>query len=111
MYYVMNSPVMPNNGKYDQSSVTIEKVKFILKNNPFISAIGHQSTADLLSKLTDISIPVNRIAVSLKDGDIMIVFKLKTRLSEGTILNEEELAKLEYEFSYVTYKAPKCNCK
>lgn len=107
MYYVMNSPIMPNNGKYESVPIKSGDVRFLLENNPFVSAIGHQSTADLLSKLTDVSIPVNRIAVSLKDGDVMIVFKLKTRLPEGTVLNKEELAKLEYEFSYVSYTAPK----
>lgn len=98
MYYVMNTTIMPNPGKYLCVPISLSNVKFLLMKNDYISAIGHESTAKLLEKITGLSIKMNRITISLEPGDTMLVFKLKTRLEEGTILNEEELAKLEYEF-------------
>jgi hypothetical protein len=58
------------------------------------SAIGHQSTADVLSKLLDMEIPVNRTEIKLKRGDILIVFQLATRLPEGQVLSKEEVMEL-----------------
>ena len=77
-------------------TITIEEAKQILINNPFISAIGHEGTAKLLSKLLGINIPVNRITVFFEPDDIGIHFFLKQRLPEGKVLSQEELEKLDY---------------
>jgi hypothetical protein len=76
--------------------ISIEEAKQILKNKEFISAIGHEGTAKLLSQLIGINIPVNRITVFFEPGDIGIHFYLKQRLPEGKVLTKEELEKLDY---------------
>ena len=60
----------------------------------FISAIGHQGTAELLSELLGMNIPVNRIAIRLDHGDRAIVIQLLERLPEGKILSREEIIQL-----------------
>jgi hypothetical protein len=78
--------------------VSKEEVKEILKREGFVSGIGHQSTAQILSELLDIPIPFNRIQIKLMPNDILIVFQILTRLEEGKILTKEEISKLPFKF-------------
>jgi Domain of unknown function (DUF1874). len=100
--YLLNTLVIPVNfDTYENvyiraETITIEEAKQILINNPFISAIGHEGTAKLLSQLLGINIPVNRITVFFEPGDIGIHFFLKQRLPEGKVLTEEELKELDF---------------
>jgi len=68
----------------------------------FISAVGHQSTAALLTQLLGLPVEANRIQVSLGPGDQAVVFQLLTRLPEGAVLGKEELENLKYQFLLVT---------
>ena len=72
-------------------SVDLDTARNMLRNNNFVSAVGHQGTADFLSKLTGVSVPFNRAAVKLHDGDSVLVFQLTTRLEEGKVLSEKEV--------------------
>jgi len=80
--------------------------KLLSQESNFVSAVGHQATAELLSRLLNIPIPFNRIQVSLNTQDILVVFQLTTRLEEGKILTEEELAKLQFKFLIVINDTP-----
>jgi len=99
--YVLNSLIIPVN--FDERSeavvrmkkITIEEAKSLLKN-PFVSAVGHEGTAKLLSELLGIEIPVNRTTIFMKQGDLAIHFFLKERLPEGKVLSKEELQGLQY---------------
>jgi hypothetical protein len=72
----------------------------ILKSQQFISAIGHESTAKLLTALLGVEVPYNRIQVRLQKGD-RLVFQLLTRLEEGRVLDEDELRRLPHKFYIV----------
>jgi hypothetical protein len=85
---------------------SIEEVKQLLQKRQFISAVGHESTAKLMSILLGIPINVNRITITLKPGDILIVFQLRTgRLPTATELTESQLQEIIisglYEFRLV----------
>ena len=77
--------------------ISKEEVKEILKEG-FISAIGHQSTAEILSQLLDIPIPFNRVQIKITPNDKLIVFQVLVRLEEGKILSKEEISKLPFKF-------------
>jgi Domain of unknown function (DUF1874). len=100
--YLLNTLIVPidfNIYRYAYiklERISLEKAKQILQNNEFISAIGHEATAKLLSQLLGINIPVNRISVFFELGDIGIHFFLKQRLPEGKVLTEEELKELDF---------------
>ena len=64
----------------------------------FVSAIGHQSAATVISRLLGVDIPANRIEAKQENGDSVLAFKLKTRIPEGTILSVEQMQALDYEF-------------
>lgn len=89
-----------------EAIVKISKISFnvaqeILENNAFISFISHQATADFLTKLLDKEIAFNRSNLSLKRGDMVIVFQLQQRLEEGKVLTEQEIAQIKYSFFLV----------
>ena len=64
--------------------ITQKQAKKMVKANVFVSAIGHGDTANMVSKLLDTNIPMNRISVNLKDDDVLLVAQLSGgRLPEG----------------------------
>ncbi len=58
------------------------------------SAVGHEATAQLLTKLLGIEVPMRRVAVTMTPETALIVFQLLTRLPEGKILTEQEVQQL-----------------
>ena len=69
------------------------------------SAIGHESTAEILTELLGVNVPVNRQNYVQGINDKAIVFKLKTRAPEGVILNREQIEEIGYEFGLLTRTA------
>ena len=99
-YVFLNCAIMTIEGRYVLKKTDIEAVKNIIKNKFFISAIGHESTAQILSKLLGIQIKVNRINYKHNFSDMCIVFKLRERIPEGKILTIEEIEKIGYDFYF-----------
>lgn len=104
MLYILNALIIPVDfsEKYSYTvllrKIDLKEARELVREMNFISAIGHESTAKLLSELLEVDIPYNRIAVKFKVGDMGLHFFLKTRIPEGKVLTEEELRQLDYEF-------------
>jgi hypothetical protein len=104
--YLLNTLIVPIN--FDSVSTAIivsyrlsleearERARKALEQGQLQSAVGHEGTAQLLSRLLGIEIKAERRSVYLKTGDTAIHFFLKERLPEGKILSEEELSRLPY---------------
>ena len=77
---------------------------------PIISAVGHASTAQLLSKLLGIEVPASRTAITMNAETMLIVFQLLERLPEGKVLTEEEVKQLleqgKAAFFVIRYSVP-----
>lgn len=59
-------------------------VSNLLADRDFTSAVGHADTARIISNILGIDVPVNRVNVSLRWGDAIIVAQYTgPRLSEG----------------------------
>lgn len=101
--YILNSPVITGEGLYKVKKVTAEEAKEMIKNcKEIVSAVGHQATAEILSKLLETPIPFNRVEIQMAPGDVALVFRLKQRLPEGTIIRTtEELEKIGYELMLI----------
>ena len=83
----------------DVLEVSVDDVKYVIdeaieKGMEIVGAVGHLSTAQLLSQLLGINIPMDRKAIKLNRGDAVIVFQLTERLPEGKVLNLQELEQL-----------------
>jgi hypothetical protein len=104
MLYVLNTQVIPLNWQLADSYVIkikridVNQARQLVNQNQFISAIGHNSTAILLSMLLGIDIPVNRIQIEMISGDIGLHFVLKKRLQEGQIIRDiRELQEIGFD--------------
>jgi hypothetical protein len=101
--YLLNSLIVPVDFSTSRTiwvrmrRADVDEVRQLLRQG-FVSAIGHEGTAKLLTELLDVQVPYNRVSVSLQPGDIAIHFVLRTRLPEGKILSYEELQNLGYYF-------------
>lgn len=95
---VLNGPVVTSFGNYTYFPIPIESAKILINATEFSSYIGHESTAQIVSRLLEKPIGYNRKELKQKIGQIALVFRLAHRCPEGTILNEEEVEKMGYEF-------------
>lgn len=93
---LFNGTVATTNGIYSIQNIDIETARKYVEQNSFISAIGHEATAQIMSELLGKEIPMNRIQFHQQVGQIAIVFKLNTRPPEGNILNIDQLNKIGY---------------
>ena len=101
MLYVLNSATIPlkEGGKYliKARELSIKEASEMLKKEPFISAVGHEATSQALSNVFGVTIPFNRVQITLQPGDKLISIILKKRLPEGTVLKTiEELNAIGY---------------
>lgn len=65
--------------------ISLNEVKEFLKENKFVSAIGHQDTANILTEILGIPVKQNRVSINLNKDDVLYVAQLTGgRLPEGT---------------------------
>jgi len=104
MLYVANAfslgmlgPLGPAGLTIKVRPMTVEEVKEVLSSTSFTSAVGHESTAAILSTLLGLPVEARRVAITLSPGDRVIVFQLAVRLPEGAVLTAEEVLSLYRE--------------
>jgi hypothetical protein len=95
---LFNGTVATTNGLYSIKDIDIETAKKYIKEYGFISAIGHEATAQIMSDLLEVDIKMNRIQFEQQVGQLAIAFKLNERPPEGEILNREEVEQVGYSF-------------
>ena len=101
MLYILNTLIVPIDfSKHPSVTVRLTRISLdeakTLLASQFISAVGHEGTAKLLSQLFNINIPFNRITVYMEPGDVGLHFFLKSRLPEGVVLDEKQLKALDF---------------
>ena len=102
---LMNSTMCPAEGTYVVEKITPEIAKqLVQKADKVESYIGYPQTAEYMSRVLGIAVPVNRGETVLHNGDTVIVCKLKYRVAnpatKGEGVNEED-----FEWWKMTYKA------
>jgi len=102
MIYIINSPVLTDFGLFEYKPFSVEEVKLLLKTRHYTSAIGHETTALFLTKLLECEINSNRIAITQKLEDSLIVFKLKMRGPANKEYSIGEMEAAGYEFGLLT---------
>ncbi|MCX7639556.1 MAG: TIGR02221 family CRISPR-associated protein, partial [Pyrinomonadaceae bacterium] len=95
---LLNTSILTGSGVYEYKQINIEEARRIAHNYELESAVGHEVTAEFLSKLLGVNIEAKRIEYHQKPGETALVFKLLKRLPEGKLPTKEELEKSEYEF-------------
>lgn len=97
MKYILNSPILTEYGLFQFTKIDDLKTAKEFVEGEFVSAIGHQGTAELLTNLLNREIKANRLQIKMNKGDEALVVRLKIRLEEGRILSYEEVRKLYEE--------------
>lgn len=95
---ILNTSILTDFGDYSYSPISVNEVKTWVNRNGFQSAIGHESTARIISNLLEIDCPVNRILYKQKNDEIALIFKLNGRPEEGKILTIPEIEKIGYSW-------------
>jgi len=104
--YILSSLVMPctdDSFTLECYKVSLDFAREWVKKEDFISAVGHESTARLLSELLGVEIKPNRIFVDMQKGDEALAIQFLQRIQEGKILSKEELEKL-YEEGKIVFR-------
>jgi hypothetical protein len=93
---LFNGTVATTNGVYRVSDIDVDSAMRLVKEYQYISAIGHEATAEIMTELLGVKISFNRIQFKQEVTQIAIVFKLNERPIEGAVLSKGEIIKVGY---------------
>lgn len=100
--YLINTPVITEYGLWlFTGPLDTNKAQQQLKNG-FVSAIGHQASADLLSDCLHMPVAMNRQRIAMQPGDQAVVLRLMERLGEGVLLDRQQLQQRDYQLGLLT---------
>jgi hypothetical protein len=110
--HLLNSAVMPVEGTYRSKKIPVDIFKSILaqayENGQLLNYIGYETNIKLIAEWCDIRLPLSRDEVQLKDGDILLVMKLKYRLKDVKMKTDsayqKQLSENDFEFFVVEYE-------
>lgn len=107
---ILNTSILTSYGRFSYDPISLGEAKQIVrdyqaKGKTVQSAIGHQSTADLLTTLLEFPVAVNRMEFRQTVDDAALIFKLKQRAPEGKILSCEDIEAIGYEFGLLVRTA------
>lgn len=95
---------MTTDGMYSLQTFSLEAARWLCKDNQgnILSAIDHQSTAEIMSALLEFEVQVNRIQFKQQVGQDALVFKLRGSPPEGKILTIAEMHEIGFDFQLMT---------
>lgn len=102
---LLNTSIATSDGDYTLETIDLEEAQALVAGGDFISAVGHESTAKVMTTLLGVEVPVNRIQFAQEVGQVALVFKLDGRAPEGTILTAEEIKDIGYSFKKLVRSA------
>ena len=102
---LFNTSILTVEGEYSLKQISLEEARKLVCENELDSAIGHQSTANIMTTLLSVEVPVNRQMFAQEVGQMALVFKLNGRPPEGSILSVEEIEKIGYKWQVLERKA------
>lgn len=103
---LLNTSILTTPGLYRLEDISTEAARKLVSDalrmdmgmDGLDSAIGHESTAEIMTALLGVQIPVNRQMFKQGQGQIALVFKLNGRPPECKILTVEEIEDIGYKF-------------
>lgn len=99
---ILNTSILTAAGSYTLRDITVEEARELAEDNDLDSAVGHASTAQVMTTLLGVEIPTNRQLFIQQPGQQALVFKLNGRPEEGKILTAAEIEEIGYKFQLLT---------
>ncbi len=75
MKYILNSSVCTSFGRYDYQPITPAEAREWASDG-FTSTVGYEQTAEALTQLLGVPVPVDRRTIKMQPGDTALVFRL-----------------------------------
>ena len=88
---LFNGPICTSAGLFRVTDLEVDEARQLIRNFGFISAVGHEASAEVLSYILEVDVPMNRIEYVQKLGQKAIALKLTIRPEEGRILTAAEM--------------------
>lgn len=103
----LNAPILTAPGDYRYEPITLTAARDLVQHfhnsgRRIQSAIGHASTAELMTTMLKYPVENNRINFIQTPSDIALVFKLKQRAPEGVVLTRQEIEAIGYELGLLS---------
>lgn len=102
---VLNTSIVTTDGTYTLRSLTTEEAIQLSAENTLDSAVGHESTAQIISTILGRDVPVSRQLFAPQVGQEALVFKLNGRQKSDRELSREELEAIGFSFKLLTRTA------
>jgi hypothetical protein len=97
MITILNTSILTSFGEYNYTEINLSDAIGLIAGG-YESAVGHKSTATVLTALLGVDVPENRVNYKQEIGSTALVFKLNGRPEEGKILTLEEIEAIGYSF-------------
>jgi len=98
---LFNGVVFTTTGLYRVSDISSEKVAELVRQNSFVSAVGHDAAAQIFSNILEEDVATNRISFEQEVGQLAIALKLNVRPAEGSVLSYKEMQSIGYTFKLI----------
>ena len=95
---LLNTSILTGFGTFEFQPISLAQARDLVKKSEVYSAIGHKETAEILSDLLETEVETNRANFVQSVEDTALVFKLKSRIPEGKVLNRAEIEEIGYDF-------------
>ena len=101
---ILNTAILTGDGNYTLWTVSLAEAQQLLAKHggEVNSAVGHESTAQILTELLGVEVPVSRQLYAQAAGESVLVFKLRGRAPEGVILTSEQVEEIGYDLKVLT---------
>ena len=102
---LLNTSIITADGTFTLRTISLDDAKDLIADHESLdSAIGHESTAQIMTELLGVDVPVNRQMFEQQPGQKALVFKLNGRPPEGKILTAKEIDEIGYTLKVMERK-------
>lgn len=99
---VLNTSIVTSDGEYYLKTISASDARNYaleaMRKDGLDSAVGHESTAAIMSTILGVEIPVSRQLFAQQPGQLALVFKLNGRPENGAELTREQLEEIGFSF-------------
>jgi len=95
---LLNTSIVTEDGVYSLRTVSVVEAAGIIADCDIRSYVGHPATAQIMSTLLSVQVPVSRNLYAQQPGETALVFKLNGRPEPGRELSREELEEIGFTF-------------